>query len=102
MYIFTLINQKRKMDSFLFLQVTLLLAFPQICYCDEVLTVRAALFKMLEGLELASFGEGLGALIFGLLVAGIVGNLYSETKKLVRLLQAMAARDGRIRRKSMY
>lgn len=55
---------------------------------------------MLVGLELASFGEGLCAFIFGLLVS--VVNLYSETKKLVRILQAIAAQDGRIRRRAMY
>lgn len=58
---------------------------------EEVLTVRQALWKILESLEMASLVEGAAALVFCLIIGTIVYKIQQEAKLTIKTIHLIAA-----------
>lgn len=60
---------------------------------EEVLTVREALWKILQSLEVTSLVEGLAALVFCSIIGIIVFKIQQEAKSTLKIVHNLAA-DG--------
>lgn len=68
----------------------------------ELLTIKQALFRVLEGLEIATLVEGILAVFFVIIVCTLVMKTYEASQENLKILQRLASQDSRVRRRSNY
>lgn len=84
-------------SSFLFL-----VCFFNLVCASEILTVKEALYKVLEGLEIASLVEGILAVFFAVIVAYIVMKTHDASKENLRILQRFGSQNSQMHRHGNY